>query len=628
MWTPPRELPNLSAARELIVDLETNDEGLRDEIGAGWPWRGGYVVGIGVGTLDRSWYFPIRHAGGGNVDPEAVLRWARDTFAVERRYVFHNALYDLGWSRTDGIKFAGEIHDTNAGAALLDEQRLGYDLDSCARDAGHAGKDTGALVDAYRRLPDAAPLKNDWTRAARANLWRLHSKDVGEYAEGDIDATRALWLWQAPRIEADGLADLYRLECDLLPMLTEMRARGIRIDVGAAERLWDQVRATEALAQKRLKWEFGATITGPRQAGQIAKVCDRLGIAYPLTPKTKKASFSKEWMAKHPHPFFVAFNTWRQLNTTRTLCIEGGILEHLHGDRIHPELSPLRRDNDNGGTVTGRFSCSKPNTQQASERSALGQAVRALYLPEDGALWNAADVSQQEPRLIVHYAVLCRLPKALEAARAFEKEGADWHQIVADMVGITRKNAKPINLGLGYGMGNKKLAASLGLSLADALDIINRYHARLPFVRGLAELCDEKAKARGYITTLGGRRRRFPFYEPDVRPRPGAAPVKAVRGLDCAKAEWPDAVLRRAYTRLAMNSLIQGSAADWIKRAMLALWRAGIVPMLQVHDEIDTSIAVPEESARIAEIVREAVTLRCPVVVNSGTGANWRDAKL
>ena len=626
MWTPPTQLPNLSAAREIFVDIETNDKGLRADEGAGWPWRGGYVVGFAIGTLEREWYLPIRHEGGGNVDPSAVVSYMRDLGRVSRRWVFHNALYDLGWARTEGVAFEGEIHDTLAGAALLDEQRLGYDLDSCARDIGHAGKNVGPLVEAYQRLEGAAPMAGDWVRAARANLWRLHSRDVGEYAEGDISATRALWLAQAPLMANEALSALYRIECDILPLLTEMRSRGIRIDTGAAERLWDEIQAREKLAQRRMRYEFGARITKIRGYKEQQEVCDRLSIAYPRT-KSGKPSFAKDWTSIHPHPFFRLLNHWRHLNTTRTLILEGGILHHLHDDRIYPELSPLRRDNDNGGAVSGRFSCSNPNTQQVGERSELGQQVRALYLPEEGELWHAADVSQQEPRLTVHYAVRLRLTRALEAARAFERDGADWHQIVADMVSIDRKTAKPINLGLVYGMGDKKLAASLGMSLGDARVVLQQYHANLPFVRELFDLCERTARERGYITTILGRRRRFPFWEADVRRKTYVEAPETIRGEDAARTHFGGLPIKRAFVRKSLNALIQGSAADWIKKAMVDLWRAGVVPMLQMHDELDTSVTSPEQGKVISEIVREAVTLRCPIVVDSGIGANWRDAK-
>ena len=640
-WVPPKTLPNLGGQPLLFLDLETRDEGLAAEAGAGWPWRGGEVVGVAIGTLDREWYFPVRHAGGGNVDPDAVFAWLRDTARERRRWVFHNGLYDLGWSTTEGVEFHpdAEMDDTIAGAALLNEYRASYSLDACAHSAGIPGKRPELLLAAADRLglfaaEEARTRKaltpEERVRLARANLWRYHSRDVGPYAEGDIAATRDLWRWQAPRLEEQNLGALYRLECDLLPMLTAMRRRGIRVDVAGAEALWQRVGERERALQKRLRFEFGATVLSPRGTKAIAQACDRLGIVYPRT-KAGRGSFTKAWMEAHPHPFFATLREWRATHTARVLGIEGGILNALHGDRVYPELNPLRRDDREAGTVTGRFSCTSPNTQQASERSDLGKEIRALYLPEEGALWHAGDVSQQEPRLTVHYAIRSSLPQAKEAAEAFAKGGAksDWHQIVADMVGISRKLAKPINLGLAYEMGAKKLAASLGLPYDEAMAIVEKYHARVPFVRGLSKLCNAKAAERGYIVTLYGRRARFPFWEPDVhfRGKPEDRP-EPVFGRAAAERTWPGVPLRRAFTYRAMNRLIQGSAADWIKLAMRDLWRAGFRnTLLQVHDEVDSSVASPEEGAEIANVIRDAVTLRCPIVVDSGTGANWRDAK-
>lgn len=638
-WTPPKSLPNLGGVPLLYVDLETRDEGLAAEAGAGWPWRGGEVVGVCIGTADREWYFPVRHAGGGNVDPGSVFSWLRDTAREPRRWVFHNGLYDLGWATTEGVEFAGEMEDTIAGAALLNEYQPSYSLDACAARAGVAGKRPELLLAAADRLglfaAEEARTRKALTdearlRLARANLWRYHSRDVGPYGEGDIAATRALHAWQASRLEEQGLTKLYRLECDLLPMLTSMRSRGIRVDVEGAERLWHRVDQRERTLQKRLRFEYGATIVSARGTKAIGQVCDRLGIAYPRT-KAGRGSFTKAWMEAHPHPFFTTLREWRAANTARTLGIEGGILNAIHGDRIFPELNPLRRDDREAGTVTGRFSCTSPNTQQASERSDLGKEIRALYLPEDGDLFHSADVSQQEPRLTVHYAIRSSLPMAKEAAEEFAKGGAkaDWHLIVANMVGITRKQAKPINLGLAYEMGVKKLAASLGIPYDEAVAVIEKYHARIPFVRGLSKLCNAKAQERGFITTLYGRRARFPFWEPDVhfRGKPEDRP-EPVFGHAAAQRRWPGQPLRRAFTYRAMNRLIQGSAADWIKLAMRDLWRAGYRnTLLQVHDEIDSSVASPEAGAEIANVVRDAVSLRCPIVVDSGTGANWRDAK-
>lgn len=629
-WTPPAELPRLADCAGLVVDLETRDDGLAEGLGAGWPWGGGYVVGIAVGPLEsrERWYFPIRHEAGGNLDPERVLRWARDELGRERRwgYLFHGSLYDHGWGRIEGLRFPGLTTDTAFAAALLDENQYSYSLDACAERAGIPGKDLRTLEAGAESIGVSA-------EKAREQLWRMHSSYVGPYAEGDIEATRALWAAQVPLIEQEGLGQVLRLECDLVPLLTEMRARGIRIDERAADELESHLVERFVGYQQQIRARWGVEVPSPRAAKGIAAACKQLGIPHPKTPKGNP-SFTDDWLRTQSHPFLVTLREYREVQTLRTSILEQ-VTSHARDGRVYPELHPVKRDRGRGGTVSGRFSCSNPNAQQISGRTELGARARRILVPEPGERWAAVDISQQEPRLTVHYAVLCGLKGAKEAAEEFRRGGAeaDWHAIAAGMMGAplveiaervnakTRQLAKPINLGLGYGMGEDKLKRELGVDEISAARILRLYHRRLPFMRQLYDLCDRRAQALGYVRTMLGRRCRFDLWEPTRRGRFQALP------FDQAVRRWPRERLRRAFTYRAMNRVIQGSSADWIKLAMRELWREGIVPMLQVHDEFDLSVSEEGTVKRACEITAGVVELEVPAVVDYGIGTNWAEAK-
>lgn len=267
-------------------------------------------------------------------------------------------------------------------------------------------------------------------------------------------------------------------------------------------------------------------------------------------------------------------------------------------------------------------SCSNPNLQQIPARDPLiGPMIRGLFLPEEGMQWGAFDYSSQEPRLVAHYAYLLELPGAEAFHTAYQKDpNTDFHQIAADLVGVDRKKAKNINLGLFYGMGKGKLADQLGLPMTEANELFAQYHAAVPFVRRLSEHCMSRAEQKGVIRTLLGRKCHFNKWEP--RRYQGGPP----KSHSDALAEYGPEI-KRAFTYKALNKLIQGSAADQTKKAMLELFRAGILPMLQLHDELDVSITSKEEGEKVMEIMETCVQLSVPSVVDMDIGPSWGEAK-
>ena len=604
-WVAPDILPDLSSASRIAVDLETKDPNLRVS-GPGWATGNGHVTGIAIATDGWSGYLPIRHEGGGNLDAGFVFRWLNKSLSTNCDKIFHNALYDVGWLRREGVTLNGKIQDTVIAAPLIDENRRQYSLNSLGLDYCKEIKDETLLTEAAKSH-GVDP---------KAEMYKLPAKFVGEYAEQDAVLTLKLWDKLKKLLETQKLEPIYELESSLIPLLVEMRWRGVRVDVNKAEETVDKLKQQEKDCIKQIKYKYGVDVDVWASAS-VAKAFDKAGLTYPRTQKTNAPSFTGKWLEGLDHGLPKLVVEARKLQKIRSAFIENMILEHSHNGRIHGQMHPLR--GDSGGTVSGRFSYSTPNLQQVPARDPiLGPLVRGLFLPEEDHVWGAYDYSQQEPRLTVHYASKMNLPGSDEAVSAYRHEDADFHQIVADMAGIARKDAKVINLSLSYGMGKNKLIQALGINELEAEALFNNYHSKVPFIKELTLSCSRRAENVGEITTLLGRKCRFDMYEArneKTQPLP----------MDKAIEEYGQNI-RRAFTYRAFNRLIQGSAADMTKQAMLDLWKEGIVPHIQVHDELDISVKNKEESRKIVEIMETCVDLNVPSKVDAEIGDTWGTA--
>jgi DNA polymerase I-like protein with 3'-5' exonuclease and polymerase domains len=603
-WVMPDGYPDLSEAREVSIDLETCDPNLTSR-GSGWPRKDGYVIGIAVAVDGAAWYFPIRHDNGSNLDAKQTLRWLADVCSVERDYIMHNAMYDLGWLWAEGIEVKGRIVDTMIVAALIDENRFSYALNALGRDYLNERKSEKDLYEAA----------NSFGVNAKSEMWKLPAHFVGAYAEQDAALTLKLWQFFKGVIIKEDVADIFDLELQVLKVVFDMRKKGVRVDLEKAEELKVYLQREE----EKVLQESGGTDIDIWAAASIAKAFDAKGLTYPKTPKSGQPSFTKNFLANHAHALPQAVVRARELNKARTTFIDT-IIKHQHNGRIHAEAHSLR--SDDGGTVTGRFSYSNPNLQQVPARNAeIGPMIRGLFLPEKGELWGAFDYSSQEPRLVVHYSSLLKLTGAQEFADQYNVDATtDFHQMAADIVGVPRKQAKDINLGLFYGMGKNKLAEQLGLEYEDAKDLFKEYHGKVPFVQQLADYVVNRASNKGVIRTLLGRKCRFDKWEPN------AYGLYKPQTYEDAYAEHGPAI-KRAFTYKALNRLIQGSAADQTKAAMVALHKEGITPLIQVHDELDISVAEPETASVIQEIMETCVDMQIPSVVDAEFGPSWGEAK-
>ncbi len=604
-WIPPERLPDLSGHLEIAIDLETRDPNLTT-MGSGSVRGDGEVVGIAVAVEGWSGYFPIAHEGGGNMDRALVLDWFEEVLQTTSTKIFHNAMYDVSWIRSLGFYINGGIIDTMVAASLCDENRWSFTLDS-------VGKDYIGMRKNEKLLQEAA---KEWGINPKAEMWRLPAPFVGEYAEKDAEMTLKLWHALQHEIKKQDLWDVFNLETNLFPCLVDMKFKGVRVDVAKAHAVKTQLTVTEGELLRDIKKMAGFDVE-IWAAASIAKAFEKAKLPYDRTEKGAP-SFTKNFLATHPHELPKLINQAREINKANTTFIDT-ILKHEHKGRIHADINQIR--SDDGGTVTGRFSYSNPNLQQIPARhKELGPLIRSLFIPEEGCSWGCFDYSQQEPRILVHFASLMKLEGTGTIVDAYNDGSADFHQMIADMAGIERKQAKTINLGIMYGMGKNKLMAELGLMKDAAEKLLRTYHQRAPFVKMLSEAVARRADDSGKIRTIGGRLCHFDMWEPH-----GFGIKKPLPHADALREHGPG--IKRAFTYKALNKLIQGSAADMTKISMLALYREGVIPHIQIHDELDISIQSPVDAEKIIGIMEEAVKLQVPNKVDYEKGENWGDIK-
>ena len=609
-WLPPQSFPDLSQAKEIAIDLETCDPNL-EKFGPGWPRRDGYIVGYALAVDGWKGYFPVAHQGGGNLDKGLVERYIRKVLETNADKVMHNAAYDYGWLMAHGFTINGRVYDTMLAAAVLDENRYSYALNSL-------GFDYLKEVKSEQGLKEAAA---DFGVHPKKDMWKLPAMYVGDYAEQDAALTLKLWNHFKILLRREEVESIFELETNLLPVLVKMTYTGIRFDRERAERCIKDMKTREEALQKEIKTAAGMPVD-MWAAVSIARAFDALGVAYPRS-QTGLPSFTKSFLDSNPHPLSKMILEARELNKTHNTFLQPYLDFSETDGRIHPHVNQLR--SDEGGTVTGRLSMATPNLQQVPARhEVIGPMVRSLFLPEEGQMWAANDFSSQEPRLLVHYATLLNLPGAEKMAQAYrDSPDTDFHQMVADMAGIQRKAAKTIGLGLTYGMGKNKLAGQLDMDVDEASELISTFHQKVPFLRGTVDAVMRRIEhpaSGGCIRTLLGRKCRFPLWEPTAWGINKALPYEQ------AMVEYGPRI-KRAMTYKGLNKLIQGSAADQTKAAMVALDRAGFRVLLQVHDELAVSVNTREEAQEAARIMCNAVQLEVPSRVDVELGPSWGEAK-
>ena len=617
-WVPPAELPDIFSAKQIAIDVETRDPNIKTN-GPGWAVGDGEVVGYAVATDDWKGYIPVGHQGGGNLDKRIVSKWLKKVFECPADKIMHNAQYDAGWLRREGFQLNGKIIDTMVIAALLDENRFSYSLNALAYDYLNKTKSEKGLVEAA----------TEFGVDPKGEMWRLPAMHVGPYAETDATLTLDLWKFFKIKTQQEDLEDVVNMELDLLPCLIDMTWKGVRVDIDKLERTRNALLKREKDLMKQIKNMTGMDVE-IWAAQSLAKAFQEQGIPYPKTEKGAP-SFTKLFLSEHEHELPKLIVQARNLNKTHGTFINT-IMKHAGKDgRIHSHINQIR--SDDGGTVSGRISMNNPNLQQIPARDPeLGPMIRSLFLPEEGEQWASVDFSQQEPRILVHYAhvygqTLDRpLPKVDEFVEAYRNDPTtDFHTMVAEMASIPRKRAKVVNLAMMYGMGVNKLSDQLDIELDEAKDLMKQYHERVPFVKRLMNGVTDRLNARtsgGSIRSIKGRKCRFDLWEPD-----GFAMHKALPYSEATQAHGPTTRLKRAYTYKALNRLIQASAADMTKQAMVNLYKQGLVPLIQIHDEIAMSVKTEKDAKEVARIMETAVELEVPNLCDVEVGASWGEAE-
>jgi DNA polymerase I-like protein with 3'-5' exonuclease and polymerase domains len=674
--TPLIDLPHFRDAKRIGFDLETKDPDLAD-LGPGVRRPGARVVGFSY-AIDGgpAAYVPFAHGCVGgeqddgrdgacdNVEGNAI-GWLTDEFAnFDGDVVGANLPYDLDWSWELGVKMPkAKFLDVQVAQPLIYELEMSYSLESICEYNNIPGKDE-------RLLREAA---HQYGIDPKKDMWRMPGRMVGPYAEVDAIKPLELMRLQEERIAENELGECWALECRVLPMLVRLTRKGVRVDQDRLAQVEEWTKRCELKCYDIIKRETGILIPlgHSNNVDLLSQVLKKAGI--PLgTTASGKDSVAKDVFAGIDHPVAKALSRARQVATIRTTFVNG-LRRHLTPDsRIHCSFNQIRKtDDDTGeskGVAYGRLSAShvnmqnQPGNSRFSGDNELGPMWRSIYLAEEGELWDSNDLKQQEPKWSFHYGAILE-ERGISGAkgaialcqRLTENPQLDTYEPIVELAGVTRPQAKVIWLARAYGKGDGGLCEDLGLPTADVtfsrkiyyklLDegvskyvaksiatvpvdspegqealaggrgltwkgagvegkrILDGFEKEMPFLKVAAGLAKDMAEERGYVKLLSGRRCHF----------------EKSRGGGKSRYEW---------THKAFNRVIQGTSAEQTKRIMLALEDAGYGDrmMLQVHDEVASSVESEEQARAMAEVMRHAVPMKMPTVVDVECGPSWGES--
>lgn len=582
------------------IDIETYDPHLK-QWGPGAIRKDGYIVGVGIYCPDRGindFFKPE--------EPEVAAILADEDIIK----VLHNGVYDLDWLE-NGYRFEvnGRCEDTMTRETLLDSYAFSYSLEACCQRRGLEGKNKLDTIDAY------------WTQMggkgkAIEHLNNISFNVVGKYCVQDCKATYDLYFAQQPLLEEQNLLNANDIECRLYPLLMQMKRNGIRVAMSKLFELMDQFEEEYETGIKEMeqKYGFAPETLSLNSAKDIEKMwrAEKLPIEYTATGKP---SFAAAVLEDCTHPLAEKIQHLRGL--TKTLAFLNSWVDYAIDGHIHPCFYPAKRDD--AGTVTGRWSSGDPNMQQVPARAEKhGKEIRSLFIPEDGCILGAFDYKQIEYRVFIHFA---EGPGAEEAREEFHKHDVDYHWMVQTMMGWAtgdkdkdkeyRHITKNLNFGSIYCMGARSFATKFKrplmkahpdadpdnlVPLADSL--MKMYKKKIPFVDPTCRRIMNTGERRGYVRTLSGRRQRMPLDHGSYK---------------------------------LVNYLIQGSAADLLKKGLVDAWEAGVFKVLklhaQIHDEIVFSIPKTREGyeacVKLYECMSHAYDLKIPIGVDTEIGPDW-----
>ena len=659
MCKHPEDL-DLKGIDTVAIDIETYDPNLKTK-GLGAIRKDGFITGVAVATGKDTVYFSLKHSDNNKSEEEIKEFWDQLNNKLLQNpnitKVFHNAIYDVCWLRaTTGKMLQGRLVDTMIAASVIDETRFKYSLDSLSKDYLNEAK--------YKY--DLQEKVLEWSKGMikdpMSNMHRIPGSLAKDYAKQDVDLTLKLWnlfdkkldevlytkTHDDGKVEEKTCRKIFELETKLFRCLVDMKFKGVRIDVPKIKKFGAHLTKRKTQILRAIENQTGIKID-IWAASSIKNLLDQQNITdYKKTPKSGMPQLPKDYLKTHKNKCLRMIAKAREYDKAINTFITG-LLSYVYEGRIHADVNQIR--SDAGGTVTGRFSMSNPNLQQIPSKGYIGKKMREMFLPEEGMKWGSFDYSQQEPRIVVHYAIKLGLQKTEDLEQEFNKNDADFHQIVADMAKISRTQAKTINLGLFYGMGKIKLQAELGLDKLQAKKLFDEYHKKVPFVRDLSQGLIEFAKENKLLFTLYDRFCRFNKWETlDREWDPVRNRYKEVKlyteeeARQAFKAEMLEKYKEGkidpnymdnfeynytpAFTYKALNRLIQGSAADMTKKAMVDLYEKGIIPHIQIHDELCISVVDDKQASLIKEIMETTIpdfTIKNKVDFESGP--NWGTIK-
>jgi DNA polymerase-1 len=579
----------LRGAGEFAVDTETTSaQPMRAElVGISLCWRGGEAV-----------YIPVRGPLGARTLGVEILREKLGPILADSkiRKIGQNLKYDLIVLTNAGMPLAGEFFDTMIAAHVLDSTRMTYSLGALAAEFLN-----------HRCIPIEDLIGRGRTRTT---MDTVQIDRITEYSGEDADVTFRLAEVLRKRMADEGLTDLFaRLEMLLMPVLARMEQTGIRVDPAALQRMKLALSRQADELRDRIIAAAGHPFN-PDSPKQLAMVLFE-ELKLPVTRRgqtgaSTDSSVLEQLIAYHELPALVL--DYRKM--TKLLNTYAAAL----GQCIHPRTGRVHTSFHQTGTATGRLSSSDPNLQNIPIRSEEGRQIRSAFVADEGWVLLSADYSQVELRVLAH---LCEDPTLV---KAFEDD-QDIHRIVAaEVFGVPleqvsdqqRGRAKAVNFGIIYGQTAFGLAAALRIGRAEAGEFIKRYRRRFPRIEEFLRQCVAFTSANGYVETIFRRRRK-------------------IAGIDSGNSQQ-----RALAERLAINSVVQGSAADLIKQAMVNIARRIETEnhpsrmLVQIHDELLFEIPIDSVDAEREMVVSEmtgAIHLRVPLKVETGAGPNWMEAK-
>lgn len=581
--------PRLSE-RVIAIDIETKEEKDISHYGPGshrhyLEGEDSYILGVAISDSKNDYYFP---------PSKELFGWLKEE-QNKRLWVGHNILYDLSWLWYEGFH-PEYLADTMGLVKLLWEDRQPrkgfakpYSLDACAYDFLGVRKNEDEIAQFC--------VDNGLKGSPQKWLWKMPFDMVARYAKIDTRLTYDLYHRLLPKISEQELDRVWEVETELLPILAETHHRGIRIDDSRRQDVSTQL---EQEIKELMDWmvaKAGKTFN-PNSGKQLAQVFKTLGIEFGYTDKGNPSFKGEDLlpfgvdpdMGYFPH-VLVTHNKLLKLKRDFVDRLEDFMVE----GRVRPMINPY-------GTKTGRPTSNTPNIFQIPKRGRGKELCRVLFLPEEGEEWASMDYASEEYRVFAHYAVghgAERYRENYNNEGESKEEKYDMHVENGKLAGVSRSKAKTIGLGVLFGMGANKMAASLGEGQQEGLRIVEKFHKVNPAFRATSKLVETVAKRRGYIHTILGRQRRL-----DAN--------SAYRGL---------------------NFLTQGNSADLAKLTIVLAKRQGILEhvnfLLWLYDEFNLS-AAPENReyvGRFKRIGETAIEFKVKMFLDLEYGPNWGEVK-